>query len=237
MGFESEDCETVDTDTVIPRYDAIRRDKTLVLGANRQIDFDLSKDLTWYYDKSLPRHPNGMTFSVFGADGNLLASNTYYSIGGGFVVNDATEFQGENLYYKQIRKADADPMRREGRSRSTAAPAGDNQSLPGTGAPAPSDHTDVQLSEGGSKPPSKPSDPPMLFSSGQSLLQLCKKNNMTIAQLVWENERHYYSDQEIRSKLLKLFNVMDEVSDKSRSTFECGAHQFCAVHSSRSDKQ
>ena len=33
---------------------------------------------------------------------------------------------------------------------------------------------------------------------------------MTIAQIVWQNERQYLSDDQIRAKLLNLFNVMDE---------------------------
>lgn len=218
MGFESEDCETIDTDTVVPRYDAIQRSKTLILGSTRQIDFDLSKDLTWYYDKSLPRHPNGMTFSVYGPDGALVANNTYYSIGGGFVVNEATELQGENLYYKQIRKADADAARRE-----PAAKAATDADLSATAAaePASLPHPDAppQSPSPGPSPTPPPTtevkrksaEPPMLFSSAQSLLHLCEKNNMTIAQLVWENERHYYTDYEIKTKLLNLYNVMDQV--------------------------
>lgn len=203
VGFESEDCETIDTDTVVPRYEAIQKSKTLILGSTRQIDFDLSKDLTWYYDKSLPRHPNGMTFSVYGSDGSLIASNTYYSIGGGFVVNEATELQGENLYYKQIRKADADAARREPALKAVSASETAPASLPDPSAPA---EAPVEKSV-----KAKSSEPPMLFSSAQSLLSLCEKNNMTIAQLVWENERHYYTDYEIKTKLLNLFNVMDQV--------------------------
>lgn len=32
-------------------------------------------------------HANGMRFSVFNAEGDLLATNDFYSIGGGFVIN------------------------------------------------------------------------------------------------------------------------------------------------------
>ena len=38
----------------------------------------------------LPRHPNGMTLTAFCEGGDLLATNTYYSVGGGFVENDPT---------------------------------------------------------------------------------------------------------------------------------------------------
>jgi len=48
-----------------------------------------------------PQHPNGMRFSVFDDQGSLLATNEYFSIGGGFVVNDETEISGtSNAFVK-----------------------------------------------------------------------------------------------------------------------------------------
>ncbi|KAI9620919.1 hypothetical protein H4Q26_013594 [Puccinia striiformis f. sp. tritici PST-130] len=52
-----------------------------------------------------------MLFSVYDAEGDLIANNTYFSIGGGFVVNTETQFSGENLYYKQIDKKKASTSR------------------------------------------------------------------------------------------------------------------------------
>jgi L-serine dehydratase len=37
---------------------------------------------------SLPFHPNGMRFYAYAADGSCLRERTYYSVGGGFVVNE-----------------------------------------------------------------------------------------------------------------------------------------------------
>lgn len=39
----------------------------------------------------LPTHPNGMKFTVFDKEGDMLATNTYFSVGGGFVVNERTQ--------------------------------------------------------------------------------------------------------------------------------------------------
>lgn len=39
----------------------------------------------------LPRHPNAMTISAFSETGDMLATNSYYSVGGGFVESEATE--------------------------------------------------------------------------------------------------------------------------------------------------
>lgn len=42
-------------------------------------------------NEPLPTHPNGMRFSVYDKEGTLLAVNSYYSVGGGFVVNERTQ--------------------------------------------------------------------------------------------------------------------------------------------------
>jgi hypothetical protein len=60
----------------------------------------------------LPLHPNGMKFSVFDKEGDLLATNTYFSVGGGFVVNERTQVD-ENLYYRAIKKEEAGSSRRD----------------------------------------------------------------------------------------------------------------------------
>src|SRR5690606_42125015 len=39
-------------------------------------------------ERSLPRHPNCMTFRAYGADGRVVYTKTCYSIGGGFVVDE-----------------------------------------------------------------------------------------------------------------------------------------------------
>lgn len=51
--------------------------------------FDPAADIVFDYGPALPGHANGLIFQVFDADGNLLRAETYYSIGGGFVVSAA----------------------------------------------------------------------------------------------------------------------------------------------------
>ena len=57
-------------------------------GAAFEIGFDQDRDLLLHRRKSLPYHPNGLQLSAFDADGTQLAAKTYYSVGGGFVVDD-----------------------------------------------------------------------------------------------------------------------------------------------------
>ena len=38
----------------------------------------MDRDMLWRWDEVLKTHPNGMRFSVFGEDGDLLATNEYF---------------------------------------------------------------------------------------------------------------------------------------------------------------
>jgi L-serine dehydratase len=52
------------------------------------------------------------------------------------------------------------------------------------------------------------------FNSADELLALCKKNKMTIAELVWENERAWRSDEEIRKGILNIWHVMKTCTER-----------------------
>ena len=53
------------------------------------IDFDAQQDLLFHKNKVLPYHPNGLTCYALDSAGNALQERSYYSVGGGFVVNEA----------------------------------------------------------------------------------------------------------------------------------------------------
>ena len=86
-GLEGEDPETVDTTKGPLRADQIKRTGELRLNGTHPVVFDPEDDLTLYRRRSLPFHPNGMVFTAYG-DGKVLCERTYYSIGGGFVLDD-----------------------------------------------------------------------------------------------------------------------------------------------------
>ena len=89
LGLEGEEPATVDTDRTPLRDAEIRSTKRIVLNAahevSHEIDFFDESDLVLYRTKSLPFHPNGMTFTAWIGD-EVLCERTFYSIGGGFVV-------------------------------------------------------------------------------------------------------------------------------------------------------
>ncbi|MEU1363020.1 L-serine ammonia-lyase [Micromonospora zamorensis] len=89
LGLSGESPETVDTDTVGPRVERIRAERRIDILAAHEIDFDPDRDLTLHRRRSLPYHPNGMTFAAYDDNGVEVRSRTYYSVGGGFVVDEA----------------------------------------------------------------------------------------------------------------------------------------------------
>ncbi|MGW5556031.1 L-serine ammonia-lyase [Micromonospora sp. NPDC003944] len=89
LGLAGESPETVDTDMVGPRVERIRAERRINILDAHEIDFDPDRDLTLHRRRSLPYHPNGMTFVAYDDAGAELRSRTYYSVGGGFVVDEA----------------------------------------------------------------------------------------------------------------------------------------------------
>ncbi|MDO9216717.1 MAG: L-serine ammonia-lyase, partial [Lacisediminimonas sp.] len=91
LGLEGETPEGVDPDQVAPRLAGIAASASIRLLGTHVVAFDPAQHLLFYRRKALPFHANGMCFTAFAADGSEISSRTYYSVGGGFVVNqDAT---------------------------------------------------------------------------------------------------------------------------------------------------
>ena len=88
LGLEGDAPDTVDTEAVDSRLKMIREARRLKLLGVHEIEFSEKEHLIMHRRESLPFHPNGMRFTAFDAQGAELRSKTYYSVGGGFVVNE-----------------------------------------------------------------------------------------------------------------------------------------------------
>ncbi len=152
MGLEGEWPDRIDPDCIPDKLARIRTEKVLHLHGKHAIVFDEKADLIFNKRQKLPFHPNGMRFTAFDADGNEIATRDYYSVGGGFVVNQ------EDASKDRI--------------------VADTTVLP---------HP---------------------FKSGDELLALCEKNHLTIAELMFANERVWRSDAEITDNLRAIWNAM-----------------------------
>ena len=87
LGLEGEQPESVDTDSIPARLATIRERGELQLLGRHPIPFDSKAQLA-FIRRPLPYHPNGMVFRAFDAAGLQLRSREYYSVGGGFVVDE-----------------------------------------------------------------------------------------------------------------------------------------------------
>ncbi|MCC8425199.1 L-serine ammonia-lyase [Mucilaginibacter sp. UR6-11] len=92
LGLSGDDPVTFAVDEVTPKIAGIGNTHKLVLGGRHEIDFSISNDLLFLFNESLPFHPNAVTFQAFLSTGKAL-SETYYSIGGGFVVKEGGQSQ------------------------------------------------------------------------------------------------------------------------------------------------
>ncbi|ARN76065.1 L-serine ammonia-lyase [Oceanicoccus sagamiensis] len=88
LGLEGSDPETVIVANIEERIMAIRNEGMLNLLGLHRIAFSFRDDLQLHRRESLPYHPNGMRFVAYDKQGNVLLSKTYYSVGGGFVIDD-----------------------------------------------------------------------------------------------------------------------------------------------------
>ncbi|GAB3277280.1 L-serine ammonia-lyase [Parasphingorhabdus pacifica] len=88
LGLEGHAPESVDPAAVGGRVDEIRSTGRLRLAGEQEIRFSVDRDLVMHRRKSLPVHPNGMRFTATGRDGAEIVSSDFYSVGGGFVVDD-----------------------------------------------------------------------------------------------------------------------------------------------------
>lgn len=95
LGLEGEQPDLIDPDCIEGRLQQIREQRTLNLGAGHSIAFDEREDLLFLRRETLPFHPNGMRIAALDAAGHVLIERTYYSVGGGFVVNHDEQGQAQ----------------------------------------------------------------------------------------------------------------------------------------------
>jgi L-serine dehydratase len=88
LGLEGEAPETVDPATIEGRMAELASSHRLALGGEHVIEFDPMTDVVFHRRRSLPIHPNGMTFVATAGDGRELLTRSYYSIGGGFIADE-----------------------------------------------------------------------------------------------------------------------------------------------------
>ena len=108
LGLSGQDPETIPTEDIQKLITVIIGDQRIKLGGQKAIPFDTDEDIIFNSD-FLPFHANGMKISAFNGD-KLIDQEVYYSIGGGFVVQErndeqAVEYQNAATYPFPIQNA------------------------------------------------------------------------------------------------------------------------------------
>ncbi|MDI9314313.1 MAG: L-serine ammonia-lyase [Hydrotalea sp.] len=159
LGLMGETPDATDPNLVEEKIDQLKTSKKLNLAANggggHVIDFIYEKHLDFRFGEFKEKHSNTMEFIASDKSGKVIFQDTYYSIGGGFVLSDEEFDRG---------------------SSNQAASA--NLTVPN------------------------------MFNNAEELLALAKKKNMTIAELLMENELTWRKKEEIESGIDKIWGVM-----------------------------
>ena len=150
MGF---DPEYIDTQLSTSLLEEVLENKAIQLNQQKNICFDYKHDVL-FLDESLPYHPNAMELIAYSEAKEILYTEIYYSVGGGFIVSQRqlTETQSET--------------------------------------------SDVKV--------------PYPFHSAAELLSLCKTHDLSISELMFENEKSWRSENEIRTKIMEIWKVMQQ---------------------------
>ena len=94
LGLEGASPRTVDIDTAPRRVEQITSIGTINVLGQKTVPFKPSESLTFHRREKLPLHSNGMRFTASAGD-QVLLQRIYYSVGGGFVVNDKGVPEGD----------------------------------------------------------------------------------------------------------------------------------------------
>jgi L-serine dehydratase len=158
LGLSGELPDQVDPESIDSKLMTIKRDLRLLLKGEKPIEFDPKKHIVFFRKKLLPLHSNGMRFIAYDANYTELHSRVYYSIGGGFVVNEDT--------------AKEDRLKK--------------------------DTTQLKYP----------------FTTAAELLEVSRTQNLSIAEIMFENEKAWRSDEEIRAGLDRIWKTMKECIDR-----------------------
>ena len=88
LGLQGALPDSVNPDEIPGILAAIENSGKINLSGSHEIIFSAKKDLKFNKRENLPYHPNGMRFRGFDQTGELISQRHFYSVGGGFVVND-----------------------------------------------------------------------------------------------------------------------------------------------------
>lgn len=97
LGLEGRSPEGVDPNEVQAIVNKIRQNEILTIISGHPVAFNEKSDLIFHFDKQLPYHPNGMRFTAYDSQQQVLLQKIYYSVGGGFIVEHEKAMQERGI--------------------------------------------------------------------------------------------------------------------------------------------
>ncbi len=88
LGLEGESPESVDVDSIAARVSAIERSSSLNLLGRRTVSFVPERDIALVRGERRPEYSNALTFTASSGSGAQLDAQTFFSIGGGFILDE-----------------------------------------------------------------------------------------------------------------------------------------------------
>ncbi|OED39071.1 L-serine ammonia-lyase [Chromatiales bacterium (ex Bugula neritina AB1)] len=153
LGLMGELPDRVDPAAAMDQLIDVRSRKVIRLAGLREISFVEKQHLILHKRKTLPYHPNGMRFDAMDQAGSIVNSGVFYSVGGGFVVDEA-------------------------------AATGNNPII-----------EDASVL-------------PRPFTTAVQLLEQCRTHDCNISDVMFENEKVWRTEQQVREQLLEIWQVM-----------------------------
>ncbi len=109
LGLSGEDPVTFEVETLNEKIAAIKNLRRLLLQGVHHIDFVYEKNIRFHKNESLPFHPNGLKFQALLTNGECIEQE-YFSIGGGFVVQENTVLSAAKKIRLKYEVNDADEL-------------------------------------------------------------------------------------------------------------------------------
>ncbi|MCE0538231.1 L-serine ammonia-lyase [Kineosporia rhizophila] len=88
LGLAGEQPHLVDPVAADPIVQKVQDNGRLVLAGEREIGFSVAEDVVLHRRRKLDFHTNGMIFRAMDESGQVLEEREYYSVGGGFVLDE-----------------------------------------------------------------------------------------------------------------------------------------------------
>ena len=222
LGLEGVQSDLVEPDEIVERTERMRSTGCIRLADAKEIAFGID-DLRQRPLTILERHPNALELCALDAGGEEIAHETYYSVGGGFVVS-ATEDAalaagGEAGAGADARGGDSagtgsDAGAAAGAGNSASDPSAMAQPADGT-SPAGTSAAGSGEAGSGEAGSGEAGGVPFPFETAAELLEICRREDLQIWEVMLANEKASRDEDEIRRGLLHIYSVMDQCTMNS----------------------